>query len=111
MEFHQKVDELAIIHEHAPPDTPQYNGVAKRALGLLREKTIALLQGDTEDAVWAEAMQFACDMTNVSPTTFYDGGMTPHELWYGTAPLLEELQAFGTVGNVRMPARKHKQAP
>ena len=32
----------SITHEHTPPDTPQYNGVAERALGLLREKVITL---------------------------------------------------------------------
>ena len=28
----------------ASPDTPQYNGVAERALGLLREKAITLME-------------------------------------------------------------------
>ena len=29
-----ELDRRSITHEHAPPDTPQYNGVAQRALGL-----------------------------------------------------------------------------
>ena len=34
-EFQRELDRRSITHEHTPPDTPQYNGVAKRALGLL----------------------------------------------------------------------------
>ena len=33
-EFQRKLDRRSITHEHTPPDTPQYNGVAERALGL-----------------------------------------------------------------------------
>lgn len=58
------VDELrsikirhGITHELASPDTPQYNWVAERSLGLLREKTISMLQ---EMAVAAnKAMSYA----------------------------------------------------
>ena len=35
-EFQRKLDCRSITHEHAPTDTPQYNGVAERALGPLR---------------------------------------------------------------------------
>ena len=37
-EFQRELDRRSITYEHTPPDTPQYNGVAERALGLLREK-------------------------------------------------------------------------
>ena len=36
-ELQGKLDQRSITHEHTPPDTPQYNGVAERALGLLQE--------------------------------------------------------------------------
>ena len=42
-EFQRELDRRSITHEHTPPDTPQYNGVAERALGLLREKAITLM--------------------------------------------------------------------
>ena len=48
-----------------PPNTPQYNNVAERALGLLRKKTISLLvdlrqeTGTNVKRVWAEAWNYA----------------------------------------------------
>ena len=52
----------SITHEHTPPDTPQYNGVAERALGLLREKAVALMEELDEainvprEKMWAKAI-------------------------------------------------------
>ena len=43
-EFQRELDRRSITHEHTPPDTLQYNGVAERALGLLREKAIILME-------------------------------------------------------------------
>ena len=48
--FQSFVVELGIKHERTPPCTPQYNGVAERTLGLLSDKTVALLRGGTEGA-------------------------------------------------------------
>ena len=53
---------LGIKHERTPPYTPQYSGVAKWTLGLLRDVTVALLRGGTEgesERLWAEAMAYA----------------------------------------------------
>ena len=36
-EFQRELDRRSITHEHTPSDTPQYNEVTERALGLLRE--------------------------------------------------------------------------
>ena len=42
--FQRELDRRSITHEHTPPDTPQYNGTAERALGLSREKAIILME-------------------------------------------------------------------
>ena len=42
--FQRELDRRSITHEHTPPDTPQYNGVAERGVGLLREKSITLME-------------------------------------------------------------------
>ena len=48
--FQSLLAELGIKPERTPPNTPQYNGVAERTLGLLLDKTVALLCGVTEGA-------------------------------------------------------------
>ena len=73
--FQRKLDWRSITHEHTPPDTPQYDGVTERALGLLREKAITLMEelddviNVPREKVWAQSMLFACDVTNKSVTT------------------------------------------
>lgn len=56
--FQHKPNGLSITYQLTPPDTSQYNGVADRALGLLREKTTALKKQGTGASIerfWAEA--------------------------------------------------------
>ena len=48
-ELQRELGRRSITHWHTPPDTPQYNGVAERALGLLREKAIILME-ELDDA-------------------------------------------------------------
>ena len=78
-EFQRELKRRSITHEHTPPDTPQYNGVAERALGPLREKAIILMEelydviNAPREKLWAQAMLFACDGTNKSVTTSTDG--------------------------------------
>ena len=85
-EFQRELDRRSITHEHTPSDTPQYNGVAERALGLLREKAIILME-ELDDVInvpreklWAQLMLFACDVTNKSVTTPTDGDKSPYEV-------------------------------
>ncbi|CAN0151932.1 unnamed protein product, partial [Ascophyllum nodosum] len=116
-EFQRELDRRSITHEHTPPDTPQYNGVAERALGLLREKAIILME-ELDDVInvpreklWAQAMLFACDVTNKLVTTSTDGGKSPYELWFGKFPTADHLRPFGAVGYARQSVREHKMAP
>ena len=116
-EFQRELDRRSITHEHTPPDTPQYNGVAERALGLLREKAIILME-ELDDVinlprekVWAQAMLFACDVTNKSVTTSTDRSKSPYELWFGKLPTADHLRPFGAVGYARPRVREHKMAP
>ncbi|CAM9779209.1 unnamed protein product, partial [Ascophyllum nodosum] len=84
-DFQRELDRRSITYEHTPPDMPQYNGVAERALGRLREKAITLME-ELDDVInvpreklWAQAMLFACNVTNKSVTTSTDGGKSPYE--------------------------------
>ena len=113
-EFQSLLKELGIKRETTPPNTPQYNGVVERALGLLRDKTVTLLRGMTagkSDRLWAEAMKYACEMSNRCTTTSLNPGVSPHELWVGHRPTFNHLIPFGTVKYLRRPKPEHKLAP
>ncbi|CAN0472706.1 unnamed protein product, partial [Ascophyllum nodosum] len=113
-EFQLLLKELGIKRETTPPHTPQYNGVVERALGLLRDKTVALLRdmnAGKSDRLWAEAMKYACEMPNRCKTTSLNPGVSPYELWVGHRPTFDHLIPFGTVGYLRRPRPEHKLAP
>ena len=43
-EFQRYLDLRSIMQEYTTPDTPQYNGVTERALRLMQEKAITLME-------------------------------------------------------------------
>ena len=63
------------------------------------------------EKLWAQAVLFACDVTNKSVTTSTDGGKSPYELWFGKLPTADHLRPFGAVGYARQRVREHKMAP
>ena len=78
-EFQSLLKGLGIKLETTPPHAPQYNGVVERALGFLRDKTMALLRGmaaGESDRLWAEAMNYACEMSNRCMTTPLNHGVS-----------------------------------
>ncbi|CAN0431803.1 unnamed protein product [Ascophyllum nodosum] len=111
--FQSLLAELDIKRARTPPCTPQYNGVVERTLGFLRDKTVALLRGVTEGAserLWAEAMAYACDMSNKCVTDSLDHDKTPYEMWHCRPPASDTLLPFGTVGYRRVETPAHKLA-
>ena len=88
-EFPQVLDSHGITHEFTPSDTPKYNGVAERALGLLRETSNAMLQEMTiaaSDRLWAEALNHAWDMSYMCVMSPLEGNTSAYEKWYGRKP-------------------------
>ena len=87
-EFQEKLDQLGIQHQHTPPDMPKCNGVAKRWIGLLRKKTVALL-GDLEklavglrkEKYWAKALNYSSHVTNMCATMSNANEITPSQMW------------------------------
>ena len=61
--------------------------------------------------MWAQAMLFACDVTNKSVTTSTDGGKSPYELWFGKFPTVDHLRPFEAVAYARQNVREHNMAP
>ena len=75
------------IYQH---DSPQFNGVAKRALGLIETAAMAgriqareLFPGaqlPTTESFWAEASHWACDASNRSATCANPANKSPYEM-------------------------------
>ncbi|CAN0153885.1 unnamed protein product [Ascophyllum nodosum] len=63
------------------------------------------------DRLWAEALNYACDVSNMCATSSLEVGTSPYEKWYGRKPSLQHLQRFSTVGYARKGERAHKLAP
>ena len=63
------------------------------------------------EKLWAQAMLFACDVTNKSVTTSMDGGKSLYELSFGKFPTADHLRPFGAVKYARRGVREHKMAP
>ena len=113
-EFQQVLDSHGITHEFKHPDTPQYNGVAERALRLLRENYITMLQEMSmaaSDRLWVEVLNHTCDMSNMYVTSSLKGGTSPYEKWYGRSSSLQHLQPFGTVSYAQKGKIANKSAP
>ena len=83
-----------IKQEFTPADSPKYNGVAERALGLINDAAAAARIQATElypgapdyPSLWAEAVSWACHVLNCTATTANPGDKSPYEMWYGSPP-------------------------
>lgn len=108
------MNEMAISHEHAHADTPEYNAAAGRGLGLLREETTASLEDRAEgnsNNLWAEMMGMACGMGSICVSSAQAGGISPIEKWYDILPTPGGIQPFDTAVYMRATTRKHKLEP
>ena len=83
-----------IKQEFTPADSPKYNGVAERALGLINDAAVAARIQTTElypnapnyTSLWAEAASWACHALNCTATTANPGDKSLYEMWYGSPP-------------------------
>ena len=83
-----------IKQEFTPADSPKYNGVAERALGLINDAAAAARIQATEQypgapdypSLWAETASWACHALNCTATTANPGDKSPYEMWYGPPP-------------------------
>jgi hypothetical protein len=73
--------------------TPQENGHAERAIGVLKQRMQCLLSDSgLRDNLWAEALWHACYLQNISSST---GSITPWELIKGEKPDASHLRIWG----------------
>lgn len=94
------MNDLGSTHEHTAPGTPQWNRVAERALGLLKERNVAMLEKMSEGGthkLWAAAMSISGDPGNACVTTANMDGTPAYEKWHGKPFNLSGIPPFGTV--------------
>ena len=93
-DFGELCRKRGIKQEFTPADSPKYDGVAERALGLINDATVAARIQATElypnapnyPSLWAEAASWACHALNCTATTANPGGKSSYEMWYGSPP-------------------------
>src|SRR5450755_3752616 len=73
------------------------NGVAERSIYTIvsRARTMLHATSDLPKELWAEAVNTAVYLTNLSPTKAIIKGKTPYELFHGTKPIYKHLRTFG----------------
>lgn len=112
-EYHKQMAELCIElgikHEETAPYTPEQNGVAESANGVICARIRSILaETGLPKELWAE---LACTVTylkNRSPTRSLET-KTPYEALHGCKPDLSHLVAVGTKAFILIPKKKTKK--
>ncbi|CAB1112816.1 unnamed protein product [Ectocarpus sp. CCAP 1310/34] len=95
-QFAEVCRRYGIKQEFTPPNTPKYNGVAERALGLLADSALAsriqakemFPDAPVSPGLWAEAISCACHQMNCTATTGNPGHKSPYELFHAIGCLM-----------------------
>ncbi|CAB1105045.1 unnamed protein product [Ectocarpus sp. CCAP 1310/34] len=93
-EFGRVCRKYCIKQEFTPAHSPEYNGVAERALGLIKDAALAArIQAPTlypgapnYPSLWAEAIAWSCNALNCTSTTSNPEKKSPYEMWHGHPP-------------------------
>ena len=110
-EFTIYLKENGIQREPTTPYTPQQNGKSERMNRTLMDKARSFMfQSGVPLNLWAEAVNQAAVVRNVSPYTPNDGA-TPNSLWNPSGRTELELHTFGCLCFAKNPAKLPKLAP
>eukprot|EP00253_Pinus_taeda_P028943 PITA_28943 len=91
-EFEEFCKKCGIERQKNTTYTPQQNGVAERMNKTLMERARSMLSGvGLGQEFWAEAMDTACYLVNMSPSSALED-KTPQEVWTGKKPSLPHLR-------------------
>ncbi|EOY19734.1 Copia-like retrotransposable element, putative [Theobroma cacao] len=97
LEFQRYLTQFRIQQQLTVPYNPQQNGVSKRKNRTLMEMARCLLfEKKLPRSFWTEAVNTANYLLNIAPTKALTKG-TPHDVWYGTKPLVAHLKIFGCI--------------
>jgi len=105
-EFENFLKAHGIRHQLTVPHTPQQNGVAERTNRTLVEKVRCMLfESKLDKRFWAEAMNTAIYLKNISPTAAVSGAV-PEGLWRNEKIDISHLRVFGCRAQVKLPKEK-----
>ena len=106
-QFTSYLQKEGIRREFSCRYTPEQNGVAERKNRTIEEAARAMLEEKhMPKFYWAEAVKTAVYLQN---QTSANGGVSPHELYFGKKPNLAHLRIFGSIAYVHVPKEKRRK--
>ena len=86
---------------------PQQNGMPERKNHTIEEAMRVMLDEKHMPKIyWAKAVKTAVYLQNRTST---NGGVSPHELYFGKKPNLGHLRVFGNIAYVHVPKEKRNK--
>ena len=84
-------NDYGIEMEYTARETPQQNGVAERAIAVIKARALAMMEKakfskTTKNKFWAEATNTATILSNIVPTGGNDDNLCADEKFYGKPP-------------------------
>ncbi|GJP59708.1 hypothetical protein CLOP_g15083 [Closterium sp. NIES-67] len=106
-DFEGELKRKGIQHQLTVPYNPQQNGVAERFNRTLQEGARTLLgRAGLPDPFWVSALRQVALVKNRVLATVGDKEWIPYTKWYGSAPAVNMLRAFGCMVVFHVPTEK-----
>ncbi|GJP80118.1 hypothetical protein CLOP_g10348 [Closterium sp. NIES-67] len=106
-DFEGELKRKGIQHQLTVPYNPQQNGVAERFNRTLQEGARTLLgRAGLPDPFWVSALRQVALVKNRVLATVGDKEWIPYVKWYGSAPAVNMLRAFGCMVVFDVPKEK-----
>ncbi|CAM9853406.1 unnamed protein product [Choristocarpus tenellus] len=112
-DFEGVLDQHMIRHEYTVPGTPQLNGKVERAIALIAEKGLVMMNGaglGDRLGLWAVAHNMAITLTNLCLKSATPQWKSLYEMVYGV-PTHHLLPLWASKGFTRVDQRMHMLAP
>ncbi|CAI7914311.1 unnamed protein product [Closterium sp. NIES-54] len=106
-DFEAVLKKKGIQHQLTVPYNPQQNGVAERFNRTLQEGARTLLgRAGLPDPFWVTALRQVALVKNRVLVTVGDKQWVPYSKWYGSAPVVNMLRAYGCMVVFHVPKEK-----
>ncbi|CAI7799807.1 unnamed protein product [Closterium sp. NIES-53] len=106
-DFEAVLKKKGIQHQLTTPYNPQQNGVAERFNRTLQEGARTLLgRAGLPDPFWVTALRQVALVKNRVLATVGDKQWVPYTKWYGSAPVVNMLRAYGCMVVFHVPKEK-----